>query len=429
MSFLSGVYRRTSLNTSELPQASLNVENKSRSNPLPWRGQFTPEFVQVVLDRYAGRDSAVLDPFVGSGTLLWEAGRRGLAAFGCEINPAAVILARLYTLINLTATQRHSHLDQVSESLEQLFPTRALRDGETGLTESDAVKAGLVDLAVSSRGSAEELLLEALVVLMDFYSEIASVERALATWRKIVALASSLPFSDRPVEVFHTDARRIPLPDKSVDLVFTSPPYINVFNYHQKYRASTEALKWDLLRVARSEFGANRKHRGNRFLTVIQFCLDVAQTFSEVDRVCRRGSRVIFVVGRESRVRGTPFLNGEIVAEVAHRTGGFQLLLRQERVFTNRFGARIYEDILHFAPPPEGVHGRDLQEARMVAREVLSACYNCAPRKARGDIESAVANLQKVMPSPIFQAAKARTGASRRLKDGGGHGRTAQPAR
>src|SRR5207253_983844 len=47
------------------------------------------------------------------------------------------------------------------------------------------------------------------------------------------------------------------------ELIVTSPPYINVFNYHQNHRAILELLGFDLLHVAASELGSNRKNRGN----------------------------------------------------------------------------------------------------------------------------------------------------------------------
>ena len=60
----------------------------------------------------------------------------------------------------------------------------------------------------------------------------------------------------------HADARALPVESGSADLVLTSPPYINVHNYNQKYRRSVEALEWDILAVARSEIGSNRQNRG-----------------------------------------------------------------------------------------------------------------------------------------------------------------------
>lgn len=61
--------------------------------------------------------------------------------------------------------------------------------------------------------------------------------------------------------MYHGDGR-FPNPAIPFGLVLTSPPYINVYNYHQQYRASAEALGWDLLEVAKTEIGSNRKHPG-----------------------------------------------------------------------------------------------------------------------------------------------------------------------
>lgn len=408
MSLLEGIYADTPLDNKELTRAALNVANKRRSNPLPWRGQFTPELVELLLERYAAPGAVVLDPFVGSGTLLWEAGRAGLSAFGCEINPAAAIMARLYTLMNMASHDRELALGRVTELLDDEFPCLALRSPREASSQAAETKGRLVTLTLDADSGADRRLLEALVVLVDFHSGDVTSNKVISTWRKVASLVRSLPECERPIWVFHADARRIPLSDRCVDLVITSPPYINVLNYHQEYRASTEALGWNLLAVARSEFGANRKYRGNRFLTVIQFCLDMGATFCELRRVCDAEGRVVLVVGRESNVRGTPFMNGEIVAEVAHRVGDFQLLLRQERDFTNRYGTRIVEDILHFGIRGRAAHRVQPQEARLVARDALLASLPLAPAQAKRDLQSAVANLHSVQPSPLFRESVAR---------------------
>jgi hypothetical protein len=237
---------------------------------------------------------------------------------------------------------------------------------------------------------------------LDFYKPDLSIDKVFTVWNKLKSLVIELPFSEKQILVFHADARKTPLPDSSVDLVVTSPPYINVFNYHQQYRASVESLNWDLLRVAKSEIGSNRKHRGNRFLTVIQFCLDMAQSFNELTRVCRPNARLILIVGRESMVRGTPFFNGEIVAEIGYRALGFDLILKQERVFRNRFGQDIFEDILHFSPPMSDPGNSFLECTRTIARDVLELAFVQAPDKAKEGIELAITKVNQVRPSPLF---------------------------
>ncbi len=396
MHLIHGIYHNTPLNTSDIPQDALNIEDKTRSNPLPWNGQFSPQFVDNLLCRYADSDSNVLDPFVGSGTVLMEAGRIGLAALGSEINPAAVAMSKTYQFINIPLEERQLCLTKTNGFLERsvLHSSPLSQDPET-------LKWKLVDLALHDKNS-PHILADLLILMADFYKPGLSIERIFHIWRKLASLILKLPYSNRPIRAFNADVRSLPLDNSSIDLVLTSPPYINVFNYHQRFRASMEALEWDLLRVARSEFGANRKHRGNRFLTVIQFCLDIAQALTELKRVCADDARLIFVVGRESTVCGTRFFNGEIVSEIAHRVLGFELTLRQERVFLNRYGQKIYEDILHFSPRNSLVANIDLNEARQIARQVLEDAHSTAAPEVVGGLKAALASIEKVAPSPVF---------------------------
>ena len=389
-------YHGTPLDTADIPQDALNIENKSRSNPLPWNGQFSPQLVNNLLCRYALPDSVILDPFVGSGTVLMEAGRIGMTAFGSEINPAAVAMSRVYQYVNVPLKERQTRLAEANAILGKRLPeTSSLSQ------DQEMLKWTLADLALRDKDF-PPILANLLVLMADFYKPGLSVGRIFDVWRKIVSLILKLPYSNRCIRAFNADARNLPLDDSSIDLVLTSPPYINVFNYHQRFRASMEALDWDLLRVARSEFGANRKHRSNRFLTVIQFCLDISQALAELERVCAKDARIIFIVGRESTVCGTRFFNGEIVSEIAHRVLGFELTLRQERVFLNRYGQEIYEDILHFSPWMCGAREADLKKARQVTRQILEAAYSTAATEAMSGLKAALESVEKVSPSPMF---------------------------
>lgn len=406
---LSGIYAQTKFDFEKIPRSKLNIENKSRSNLLPWKGQFSPQLVQVLLHHFADENSIIFDPFLGSGTVLYEAGLANLPAVGTEINPAAIALAQVYHFINSPMAERRCHVKKVELLLQHNFPIdMPLFAQQTGIKkDSDELKSTLVRLSRQPLDYLQIQLLETLIALLDFYQPNLSTDKIYTVWHNLKHTIINLPISDKKITVFHADARNSPLPDAAVNLVITSPPYINVFNYHQQYRASMEALDWDILRVAKSEIGSNRKHRGNRFLTVIQYCLDMAQTFQELARVCQPTARIIFVVGRESNVRSTPFGNGEIVTEIATRGLGFSLKLKQERMFRNRFGTDIYEDILHFARPVAANQKQMscLAAARQIAGEVLESAWQIAPVKAKEDIQSALQNLEQVAPSPIFDLA------------------------
>jgi DNA modification methylase len=73
-----------------LNREKLDVKIKQRSNLFNWRGQFTPELVEYLLDEFSIRGDVILDPFSGSGTVLQEALKKDLSVYGFEINPGGI---------------------------------------------------------------------------------------------------------------------------------------------------------------------------------------------------------------------------------------------------------------------------------------------------------------------------------------------------
>jgi len=196
------------------------------------------------------------------------------------------------------------------------------------------------------------------------------------------------------------DARKTSLEDGTVDAIITSPPYINVFNYHQNYRSAVELLGWHPLNAAPSEIGANRKHRANRFLTVVQYCLDMIQCLNEMTRVLKLDSPVVVVLGRTSNVLGAPFANGRIFSQLLSLSGSFGPVRTEERVFTNRFGARIFEDILITRKLRNA--SIDFEDAREIGVLALTTARNVVAKKNRDDLEGAIKNAGDVKPSPFL---------------------------
>ena len=384
-----------------VPQASLDIANRVRTNLLPWAGQFSPQLVEEILVAYGAQARTIMDPFVGSGTSLVEAARLGKSALGSDVNPAAAILSRVYQLINMSLADRETVLHSVEGRLSHTVPLLGdLRaSNEDTQMEHESI---LLDLWRGSELNAERILIEALIVLCDFYSPGLDSSRIYKNWNRLTEIARSLPQTEQAVSVHQADARALPVRTDSIDLVLTSPPYINVHNYHQKFRRSVEALGWNVLTAASSEIGSNRQNRGNRFLTVIQYSLDMVLSLREMARVTRPGGRLILVIGRESLVRKVPFFNGRLVAKLAVTGVGLELERRQERQFINRFGNKIREDILHFHAPLDFYDERYcLRAARTIAGQVLSTTRQLADVKTRQGIEDALERIDSTAPSPL----------------------------
>ena len=148
-------------------------------------------------------------------------------------------LARVYRLVNLEATERAALLHGLRESRFDAIglPCGPLFAGETRRpADRSALESALVDLWRESSPSPAQALMAALVVLCDFCREHLDAETIHKTGHRLERIVRALPESARPIAVHHADARALPVESGSADLVLTSPPYINVHNYHQKYR-------------------------------------------------------------------------------------------------------------------------------------------------------------------------------------------------
>ena len=384
----------------------LNLDGKMRANAFPWRGQFSPELVEALLGAYASDVCSVLDPFMGSGTVLVESARRGYAAYGVEVNPAAYLLGRVYRLCNVPETERRDLLDRTTRILSGLLLSDLPLLQTYSPDHREAFEPRL--LLASTDDALVQTLLQATVILHHAHAgHKGAWDRAWAALRQTVL---GLPYSTAPIYAMIGDARRLPFADHSIDFVLSSPPYINVFNYHHNARSAVEMLGWQPLVVATSEIGANRKFRQNRFLTVVQYCMDMAMALAEIRRVCTDRGRVLLVLGRESNVHMTPLYNGEIVEQLATRALGFRVDLKQRRVFTNRFGQKIYEDLLHFSVSNGAIRACPLllEDARLVALEILRDARQRVPADRSPFLESAISKATMVAASPLLDLRRAK---------------------
>lgn len=330
------IFEKIPIDKTSIAQGELDIDNKTRSNLFTWNGQFSPQFVETLLSHYAQESDVVIDPFAGSGTTLCEAARKGISAYGMELNASAYYMAKTYELANKTILERKELIDSVEQIL-------------TEITDTDEILPTITHAIQQNNPSALSALMSTLIILIDLFNNELSIPLLYKKWTGLKKTVLEIPFSTAKIKVDMGDARKLRCKSDEATLLITSPPYINVFNYHQKYRRSVEALGYDVLAIAKNEFGSNRKNRGNRLLTVIQYCIDMALSFKEAVRTCRQDARMIYVVGRESTVLGYSFCNSRLIFEIATEIFELPFLLRQERVFKNRFGQLIYEDILHFA--------------------------------------------------------------------------------
>jgi methylase of polypeptide subunit release factors len=374
-----------------IPQNVLNTEERDGRNPLGWRGQFTPELVQAYLEILPHDSPTIYDPFCGSGTVLMESARKGFEAIGLEVNPAACILSRSYLCTSMADVEREELCNQISSWTESVC-------NQVGDSAWDESIGAVAERVIDSGDSVKDYLKSTMLISSKIRGNSSTKLRRGSN--RICKLIRELPHSNKRVEVLLCDARFSSIESDSVDFVFTSPPYINVFNYHQQYRAEVESLGHEVLVNAKSEIGSNRKHRSNRLKTVVQYCLDMEIILNELHRVMKSDGIAVFVVGRESNVRKTAFLNSELIEKIATQCCNFEILGIRERYYVNRFGEKIYEDILHLKLIDQAPLDNQITTLSIAIEALTKALGEATEDDIIMDLEEVIRLADEILPSP-----------------------------
>jgi len=389
----------------ELIQENVDVKNRTRTNIFQWRGQFTPQLITYLLGNFASEKDIIVDPFSGSGTVLLESALKDLSCFGFEISPAAYAMSQFFSFANFKDTVRKEIFSGTEEKIIRLINDNDLLPFSTDENNLSLEKqnrfSDFTKLLVANLESKEEKIIALNTLFHCAKSKNRNFLEVLqVSLTNIKNELLRLPYTEKKISCFLADARlaHLKCPAKA-NLIITSPPYINVFNYHQNYRTIVEAAGWNVLKVAPSEFGSNRKHRGNRFKTVIQYCLDMEEAFYSFWHLLQSAGTLIIIIGKESNVLKVPFYNGQIVRDIIQEAKGYKEIGMYQRSFLNKFGSNIEEEIIVLqktSQPP------NLNVASAVANKHLRFALRAANEEIKQQIQAAINDLDFVKPSPIF---------------------------
>lgn len=389
-----------------LEQNKLDVVNKQRSNYFNWKGQFTPEFVEYLLESYASDNSIIADPFSGSGTVLSEAIRKNLVCIGYEVNPSAYFMSKFYEYAMYTPDERRKLFDEFRQTIG-LYVNKMPKNLMVYVDSPDyrVSYANLLDFATYAAKNIDSKLIPLIINVLFLCEKDKKMGLKDSLIRNIVYMRDlffSLPYTTKSVIANLGDARSLGLKYKNlVDLVITSPPYINVFNYHQNYRGIVECFGYDILKVAASEIGSNRKNRQNRFKTVVQYAIDMGHTLLNTSLALKPGGRMVFVVGRESMVRKTPFYNSRIIEDAVNAIPAIEVESVNERKFSNRYGECIYEDIITIVKNKND-EDVDLKEFENIGLNHIKNALSYASSELEGDLLAILSKKETVIESPIY---------------------------
>jgi tRNA G10 N-methylase Trm11 len=347
----------------------------------PFPARMAPELALQALTSLAP-GKVVLDPMAGSGTVLQQARPLGLRALGFDLDPLAVLISKVSTTYidptEMTAASSRlltdAHLlkpdtvelpwvdgDQQSEAFVDFWFGERQRDDLRRLAYllsradglginpeiADALRVAVSRIIVTKAARASlaqdtshsrphRVLTESDYDVFDGFTK--SVQALRKRLNKI-------PITGQ-VDVKRGDARDlVGVDDDSVDMVLTSPPYLNAIDYMRGHKMSLIWLGFslsDLTQTRSNSIGAERRpdslfNEGavqaivdamgnisalpNRYLGMTKrYALDLYKMLSEVARVLKHHGSATFVMGN-SCLKGVYVQNSEGLIAAAELAG------------------------------------------------------------------------------------------------------------
>ena len=264
-----------------LSKIDLSFIGKNGRIPLhnlhPFPAKFPPQLPSVFIELLTNKNDKVLDPMMGSSTTLIETLRLNRKAYGCDIDPLAILIAEAklnfieiseilkfgkdivtrayknycnnrskienelihyfddasFKFVNYWFTKETQlELYSLIKEINELTDERLQNFLRLIFSSIIIAKSGGVSLAVDLAHTRPHLLKD-----KKLPSAFEEFNKKLSTITKNVSL-----FKEAEFKIFQADARDIPIENKSIDLIVTSPPYAN--NAIDYLRAHKFSLVW-----------------------------------------------------------------------------------------------------------------------------------------------------------------------------------------
>ena len=310
-------------------------EIKSVNNPnsihgvYPYRGKISPIDANQILDQIP-EHSTLLDPFCGSGTIIYEGLKRNINTIGIDLNPIATFIAEgkinIPSSLNSVIEEAHSFINK-SKNNQKDFSSKKSATFFHNNSHNQICSMSLYfnemshylkscflgAIALTARGCNHYKWTSSTVGKnidpkrdIDFFNKILQKIK-----KHYYPLESS---SKSNIIKFDSRSLSTKIKHNSIDFVFTSPPYFDCLDYTAYYAK----IIYSILDINRLQI------KSDLIQTFKSYEKDMEVVLSELYKVCKTGAQVIFVVG-DKKVKGkvingaeffnkiSPFQNSEII--------------------------------------------------------------------------------------------------------------------
>jgi len=307
---------------------------------ISYRASFKPELPNFCIKRYSRKGDVVLDPFTGRGTTALQANLLGRVAWGCDVNPLATRMTTAKTMpvgldeivlrLNETNFCRPVSLDGYSEYFAPFYHPdtyRELLNLRASFSERRDQVSNFIELLATSRlhghspGFFSVYSFPQISIPPESQRSINKKRKQTPEYRAVApriikkaaqalrdGFASEF-FAVSEANLFKvSDSRNMSfVPNNSVDLIVTSPPFLDKVDY-----LNDNWLECWFNGISIDEF----KDKLVMCRDVVEWQNFMQDALSEMCRVLKPRSYAVVEVGEVDTPNGRLFLD-ELVAEAA----------------------------------------------------------------------------------------------------------------
>ncbi len=283
--------------------------------------RFIPQIPLTFINLLTKKGDIVLDPFCGCGTTIVECFLNNRNAIGNDFNPLAVLISKVKTTLispgdfeyldkKISRTKKYLDLDhkRIEDRVNDL-PNRTISklfDKET-IVKLEAIKEMVLELKEEKKYDLFDFCQVALSSTIwglvengngpdienSFIRKTQSMKKEILEISKIVLLQPD-------VKLIQGDARKLEVDNNTVDLIVTSPPYVNALDYYRTHMYNMLWLGMDFELFRKHEIGGHSHFITNRFRLLSEYLGDMLRSMIEMNRVLKTGKTCAIVVGNSS---------------------------------------------------------------------------------------------------------------------------------
>lgn len=293
----------------------------------PYPAKFPPQLPKQILLSFSKQGETVLDPFCGSGTTMVEARLQGVNSVGVDVNGLACLLSKVKStplsleqclLIERTMQEiaNESFYWQMGnkqsvqlpniEGLEHWFQTNVaeeltiLRQKIETIFDNDVkdfFKVVLSSIIVRVSNQESDTRFAAINKnIPDNFALKIFLEKVNEFYKRMKNFSEAAK-NKATIKVFNADSRDISFLDsESFDLIITSPPYANTYDYYLYHKFRKRWLDLDVAFAQYNEIGSRREFSSLKKSTE-KWIEDLQKSFSEMSRVLKAGRQAFIVIG------------------------------------------------------------------------------------------------------------------------------------